>query len=102
MHQCPGGRGVRGAAFGEHILGLFRMGESTVLVTGISSKPATRSAGDCSPKWPAVTVSPPSSIDRARSCPADSVPANELRLGAGDQLKVVLATINGLQRIEQG
>jgi len=90
-----------GAAFGEHILGLFRMGESTVLVTEYFIE-----AGDtlCGRLLAEIAcgygVTP--LIHRPREHTAPTLfPANELRLDAGDQL-VVLATINSLQRIERG
>lgn len=56
-----------GAAFGEHILGLFRMGEQPFWSPNISSRPGTRSAGYCSPRSPTVTASRLSSTDRTIS-----------------------------------
>jgi len=90
-----------GAAFGEHILGLFRMGEQTVLVTEYFIE-----AGDtlCGLLLAEVAhgygITP--IIHRPHDLSAPTLfPANELRLTAGDRL-VVLATIGGLQRIERG
>ena len=90
-----------GAAFGEHILGLFRMDEQTVLVTEYFIE-----AGDtlCGRLIAEVAygygVTP--LIHRSRDNPAPILfPGNELRLAADDRL-VVLATINSLQRIERG
>lgn len=90
-----------GAAFGEHILGLFRMGTQTVLVTEYLIE-----TGDslCGRLLAEVTygygVTPLTYRPHDKTAPI-LFPGNELRLVAGDRL-VVLATINSLQRIERG
>jgi hypothetical protein len=66
VHQCPGGGGVRRRRFRRTHSWLVPDGRGKPFWSrSIPSKPATRFAGDCSPKWPAVTVSLPSSTDRA-------------------------------------
>jgi Trk K+ transport system NAD-binding subunit len=90
-----------GAAFGEHILGLFRMGEQTVLVTEYFIETGDTLCGrllaDVAYGYGVTPL-----VYRPRDKSATILfPANELRLVAGDQL-VVLATINSLQRIERG
>lgn len=90
-----------GAAFGERILDLFRMGEQTVLVTEYFIE-----AGDtlCGRLLAQIAygygVTPLIYQGHDQAEPA-LFPVNELRLAAGDRL-VVLATINSLQRIERG
>jgi Trk K+ transport system NAD-binding subunit len=90
-----------GAAFGEHILGLFRMDEQTVLVTEYFIE-----AGDtlCGRLIAEIAygygVTPLIHRSRDNSAPI-LFPGNELRLAADDRL-VVLAMIDGLQRIERG
>jgi hypothetical protein len=90
-----------GAAFGEHILGLFRMDEQTVLVTEYFIETGDTLCGrllaDVAYGYGVTPL-----VYRPRDKSATILfPANEPRLVAGDQL-VVLATINSLQRIERG
>jgi Trk K+ transport system NAD-binding subunit len=90
-----------GAAFGEHILGLFRMDKQTVLVTEYSIE-----AGDtlCGRRLAEVAYGYGVTPIFYRSSSATTpvlFPGDEVRLGAGDQL-VVVATIDRLQRIERG
>ena len=90
-----------GAAFGEHILGLFRMGEQTVLVTEYCIEAGDTLCGrllaDIAYGYGITPL-----IHRPRdNNPPVLFPGNELRLAAGERL-VVLATISSLQRIERG
>jgi Trk K+ transport system NAD-binding subunit len=90
-----------GAAFGEHILGLFRIGEQAVLVTEYFIEADDTLCGrllaDVAYGYGVTPL-----VYRPRDKSATLLfPANEPRLVAGDQL-VVLATINSLQRIERG
>lgn len=89
-----------GAAFGEHILGLFRMGEQTVLVTEYFIEADDTLCGRLLAEIAyGYGVAP--LIHRPRDdSPPVLFPVNELRLAAGDRL-VVLATIDSLQRIER-
>lgn len=90
-----------GAAFGEHILGLFRMDEQTVLVTEYFIETGDTLCGRLLAEIAyGYGVTP--LIHRPRDdSPPVLFPVNELRLVAGDRL-VVLATIDSLQRIERG
>ncbi len=90
-----------GAAFGEHILGLFRMGDQTVLVTEYYIEIGDTLCGRLIAQVAyGYGVTPLIHRSRDNSAPI-LFPANELRLAAGDRL-LVLATINSLQRIERG
>ncbi|MBF2036335.1 MAG: NAD-binding protein [Leptolyngbyaceae cyanobacterium T60_A2020_046] len=89
-----------GAAFGENVVSLFRLYHQTVLVTQYDIEPHDTLNGlllgevaygyGVVPIWHGRSHQPP------RVMPSDDV-----RLHAGDRL-VVLATIRGLRRIEQG
>jgi Trk K+ transport system NAD-binding subunit len=90
-----------GAAFGEHILGLFQMDGQTVLVAEYSIETGDTLCGLLLAEVAhGYGVTPLTYRPRDKTVPI-LFPANELRLVAGDQL-VVLATINSLQRIERG
>ncbi|MBL8252922.1 MAG: potassium channel protein, partial [Candidatus Competibacter sp.] len=89
-----------GAAFGEHILGLFRMGDQTVLVTEYYIEIGDTLCGRLIAQVAyGYGVTPLVHRPRDNSPPV-LFPGNESRLEAGDQL-VVLATIDSLQRIER-
>lgn len=91
-----------GAAFGEHILGLFRMGEQTVLVAEYSVETGDTLRGRLLAEVAyGYGVTPIAYRPHGTTAPPLFFPGDELRLDVGDQL-VVLATINGLQRIERG
>nr|WP_278003494.1 NAD-binding protein [Nodosilinea sp. TSF1-S3] len=88
-----------GAAFGEHVIGLFRLYDQTVLITQYQVEPGDTLVGmllaevaygyGVVPLW-----------HQAQSQPGKIMPSDDLRLQPGDRL-VVLATISGLRRIEQ-
>ncbi|MDS4021799.1 MAG: NAD-binding protein [Candidatus Competibacter sp.] len=89
-----------GAAFGEHMLGLFRMDEQTVLVAEYAVETGDTLCGRLLAEVAyGYGVTPLLYRPRDHATPM-VFPVNELRLAAGDQL-VVLATINSLQRIER-
>ena len=90
-----------GAAFGEHMLGLFRMNEQTVLVTEYFIETGDTLCGRLLAEIAyGYGVTP--LIYRPRdNNPPVLFPGNESRLVAGDRV-VVLATIDSLQRIERG
>lgn len=91
-----------GAAFGEHILGLFRMGEQTVLVAEYSVETGDTLRGRLLAEVAyGYGVTPIAYRPHGTTAPPLFFPGDELRLNTGDQV-VVLATINGLQRIERG
>jgi Trk K+ transport system NAD-binding subunit len=89
-----------GAAFGENIINLFRLNNQTILVTEYQIESGDTLNGlllaelaygyDVVPILHAQTGNPPTFM-----------PSDDIRLARGDRL-VVLATIEGLQRIEPG
>jgi Trk K+ transport system NAD-binding subunit len=89
-----------GAAFGENIINLFRLNNQTILVTEYQIEPGDSIDGlllaevaygyDVVPIFHAQTAKTPTWM-----------PSDDIRLASSDRL-VVLATIEGLQRIEQG
>ncbi|WP_017301842.1 potassium channel family protein [Nodosilinea nodulosa] len=89
-----------GAAFGEHVIGLFRLHDQTILVTQYELEPEDTLTGlllaevaygyGVVPLW-----------HQQQGAPGSIMPSDDTRLRAGDRL-VVLATIGGLRRIEQG
>ncbi|MBE9110227.1 NAD-binding protein [Nodosilinea sp. LEGE 07298] len=89
-----------GAAFGEHVIGLFRLYDQTVLVTQYDLETDDTLSGrllsevaygyGVVPLW-----------HQHDGQPGKIMPAEDARLQVGDRL-VVLATIGGLRRIEQG
>ena len=90
-----------GAAFGEHILGLFQMDGQTVLVAEYSIETGDTLCGRLLAEVAyGYGVTPLTYRPRDKTAPI-LFPGNELRLVAGDRL-VVLATINSLQHIERG
>ncbi len=97
-----------GAAFGENILGLFRLQDQTVLVTeyNIEAEDTLNSKllSQVAYGYGVVPIYHQRSKER-RSGNTDPVnhlmPSDEERLEVGDRL-VVLATIAGLKRIERG
>ncbi|UIE40088.1 NAD-binding protein [Leptodesmis sichuanensis] len=90
-----------GAAFGENILSLFRLANQTVLVTEYHIEAADTLHG----KLLAQIAYGYGVVPIAYQSHADShlklMPADEIRLQVGDRL-IVLATIQGLQKIEWG
>ncbi|MBE9158154.1 NAD-binding protein [Nodosilinea sp. LEGE 06152] len=88
-----------GAAFGEHVIGLFRLYDQTVLVTQYELETGDSLTGrllsevaygyGVVPLW-----------HQHQGQPGKIMPSEDARLQPGDRL-VVLATIGGLRRIEQ-
>ncbi|WOD39018.1 potassium channel family protein [Nodosilinea sp. E11] len=88
-----------GAAFGEHVIGLFRLYDQTVLITQYQVEPGDTLIGmllaevaygyGVVPLW-----------HQHGDQPSKIMPTDDIRLKRGDRL-VVLATISGLRRIEQ-
>jgi len=89
-----------GAAFGENILHLFRLNERTILVTEYQIEAEDTLHGlllaEVAYGYEVVPV-----LHQRPPHTSTLMPSDELRLAVGDRL-VVLATIEGLQRIEQG
>ncbi len=90
-----------GATFGEHILGLFRMGDQTVLVTEFFIEIGDTLCGRLIAQVAYGYGVTPLVHRPCDNSPPALFPGNESRLEAGDRL-VVLAMIDGLQRIERG
>ncbi|TVQ05576.1 MAG: potassium transporter [Leptolyngbya sp. DLM2.Bin27] len=89
-----------GAAFGEHVIGLFRLYRQTVLVTQYQIEAGdTLEALLLSEIAYGYGVVPLWHEHQAES--GQLMPSEDIRLQVGDRL-VVLATIGGLRRIEQG
>lgn len=95
-----------GAAFGEKILSLFRLQNQTILVTEYNIEAVDTLCGlllsEVAYGYGVVPILATTSA--TMTVGADSrklMPPEDLRLAAGDRL-VVLATIDGLRRIEQG
>lgn len=89
-----------GAAFGENILHLFRLGQQTVLVTEYEIEAGDTlngsSIADAAYGYRVVPILHQRPLEAAKLMPEEY-----LILRPGDRL-VVLATINGLRRVEQG
>lgn len=89
-----------GAAFGENILTLFRLHNQTVLVTEYQVETGDTLNGlvlaEFAYGYEVVPI-----LYQKPSHPAQIMPSDDLFLSIGDRL-VILATIEGLQRIEQG
>nr|WP_242019977.1 NAD-binding protein [Nodosilinea sp. FACHB-131] len=88
-----------GAAFGEQVIGLFRLYEQTVLITQyqIESEDTLvdRLLSEVAYGYGVVPL-----WHQPQSQPGKIMPSDDARLQPGDRL-VVLATISGLRRIEQ-
>jgi voltage-gated potassium channel Kch len=89
-----------GSAFGENILDLFRLKDNTILVTEYQIEAEDTLQGllldDIAYGYGVVPI-----IYQQPNRASVILPLNELPLKVGDRL-VVLATIDGLRRIEQG
>ena len=93
-----------GAAFGENILGLFRLNHQTILITEytveygdtLNNKPLAEIAYGYGVVPILLCQRQPNS--RFRHYP---MPSDDLRVHIGDQLHI-LSSINGLRRIERG
>jgi Trk K+ transport system NAD-binding subunit len=89
-----------GAAFGENILHLFRLNQQTILVTEYEVEAGDTlngsSIGDIAYGYRVVPILYQRRLEASKLMPEDY-----LMLRVGDRV-VVLATTNGLQRVEQG
>ncbi len=89
-----------GAAFGENVSGLFRLYNQTVLITQYEITPDDTLhdllLADVAYGYGVVPI-----WHRPKGSGVGSIPSDDVRLHVGDRL-VVLATIRGLKRIEQG
>jgi len=89
------------SAFGENVLNLLRLNEQTVLVTEYIVQSANTLHGHLLAEIAYGYGTVPILHQRSTSEEIRLMPSDDTRLEVGDRL-VVLATINGLQRIEQG
>ncbi|MEL6855639.1 MAG: NAD-binding protein [Cyanobacteria bacterium J06607_13] len=93
-----------GAAFGESILGLFRLSDQTNLITEYLIEPGDNLVGkqlaQVSYGYGVVPILW-ETTDRSGDRCAVLLPTDEQQLGVGDRL-FVLSSINGLRRIERG
>ena len=95
-----------GAAFGENILGLFRLNQSTILVTEYLVEPedtlVNRLLAEVAYGY---GVMPIFHQKAGRQFPSDMtecfMPSDDLTLEVGDRL-ILLASLHGLRRIEHG
>ena len=89
-----------GAAFGENILSLFRIAGETVLVTEYNIEAGDTLNGlilaEIAYGYQVVPVLYTKTPNESKLMPSD-----DIRLAVGDRL-IILATINGLKRIENG
>jgi Trk K+ transport system NAD-binding subunit len=89
-----------GAAFGENIIYLFRWGQKTILVTEYEIEAGDTlngsSIGDIAYGYRVVPI-----LHQREREASKLMPEDYLNLRIGDRI-VVLATINGLRRVEQG
>lgn len=95
-----------GAAFGEKILSLFRLHNQTILVTDYNIEAADTLCGlllsEVAYGYGVVPILATTSASAGtRTESRRLMPSDDLRLAAGDRL-VLLATIDGLRRIEIG
>lgn len=91
-----------GAAFGEHVTGLFRLYGQTVLVTQYQIEAGDTLEGQMLSEMAfGYGVVPLSHQRQLQPQGGRLMPPEDTRLQPGDRL-VVLATIGGLRRIEQG
>jgi Trk K+ transport system NAD-binding subunit len=89
-----------GAAFGEHIIDLFRFNNQTILVTEYQVEQIDTLNGlllaDVVYGYEAIPI-----LHQQPQMAATLLPPDDITLAVGDRL-VVMATIDGLRRIEQG
>ena len=90
-----------GAAFGENILSLFRLQDQTVLVTEYEIEANDTLNGKILAQVAYGYGVVPISYYSQHEGDTKLMPSDDTRLHVGDRL-VVLATINGLRRIERG
>ncbi len=89
-----------GAAFGEEIVNLFRLNKKTILVTEYQIEAGDTLNGLLLSEVAYGYGVVPILYQKGQEAPK-LIPSEDMRLAVGDRM-VVLATINGLQRIEQG
>lgn len=89
-----------GAAFGENIVGLFRLGDRTILVTEYEIEAGDTLnellLGEVAYGYGVVPI-----LHRRGSQSPRLMPPDEIQLAAGDRM-VVLATMEGLRAVEEG
>jgi Trk K+ transport system NAD-binding subunit len=89
-----------GAAFGENILSVFRLNQQTILITEYQIETDDTLygllLGELAYGYDVVPI-----LYQKPAYPAMFLPSDELKLVNGDRL-IILATIEGLRRIEQG
>jgi Trk K+ transport system NAD-binding subunit len=89
-----------GAAFGEHVIGLFRLYHQMALVTQYEIEAGDTLSGlllsEVAYGYGVVPI-----WYQRPGAPATAMPSEDQQLHPGDQL-VVIATIRGLRRVEQG
>lgn len=89
-----------GAAFGENVIGLFRLYHQTALVTQYNVQPNDTLCelllADVAYGYGVVPI-----WHQAQRQLPNIMPSDDVQLGPGDRL-IVLSTIRGLRRIEQG
>jgi voltage-gated potassium channel Kch len=89
-----------GAAFGENILSVFRLNQQTILVTEyqieIGDTLNGLLLGEVAYGYDIIPI-----FYQKSAHPSIFLPSDELKLATGDRL-IILATIEGLRRIEQG
>ncbi|MDX2228740.1 MAG: NAD-binding protein [Leptolyngbyaceae cyanobacterium bins.349] len=90
-----------GAAFGENILNLFQLAHQTILVTEYHIDATDTLEGKLLAQIAYGYGVAPIAYQACTETHFKVLPSDNVRLQAGDRL-VVLATINGLQRIEWG
>ena len=104
---CPyalSAQAFAGAAFGENILGLFRLSDQTILIAEYTIQLGDTLEGHQLAKIAygyGVVPILRETKDRQNQPVAVILPTDEQRLAAGDRL-FVLSSINGLRRIERG
>ncbi len=90
-----------GAAFGENILSLFRLQDQTVLVTEYEIEANDTLNGKILAQVAYGYGVVPIFYESRQQGDTKLMPSDDTRLSVGDRL-VILATINGLRRIERG
>jgi hypothetical protein len=89
-----------GAAFGEKIINLFHLNQKTILVTEYQIETGDTLNGlllsEVAYGYGVVPI-----LYQKQQEPSRLMPSEDIRLAVGDRM-VVLATSNGLRRIEQG
>lgn len=100
------GAAFAGAAFGENILGLFRLNDQTILVTeyliAAGDTLVSKMLAQVAYGYGVVPIFHERTDNLLKGeAAAELMPSDDRMLGVGDRL-IVLSTINGLRRIERG